>query len=177
MRERLVELEAAPMDIAACDFLTAVYGYREAESSYRAIRSAGYPKGSVDNIVIGPLAVLAGARWHIDDPAFIERIENAVERSGHARGRALLVQAEGLRAQNAGEHTKAAKLLFDAVQSFATLSLDYERAVALADLARSLQETGRRDQAQSQLEEARAIADRLKAVALRTAIEQVAVTA
>jgi hypothetical protein len=68
------------------------------------------------------------------------------------------VQAEGLRAQNAGEHTKAAKLLFDAVQSFATLNLDYERAVALADLARSLPETGRRDQAQSQLDEAKAIA-------------------
>jgi hypothetical protein len=100
-----------------------------------------------------------------------------VERAGHARGRALLVQAEGLRAQNAGEHTKAAKLLFDAVQSFATLSLDYERAVALVDLARSLPETGRRDQAPSQLDEAKAIADRLKAVALRTAIEQVAVTA
>jgi hypothetical protein len=177
MRERLVELEATPIDIAACDFLTAVYGSREAESSYRAIRSAGYPKGSVDNIVIGPLAVLSAARWRIDDPSFVERIENAVERAGHARGRALLVQAEGLRAQNAGEHTKAAKLLFDAVQSFATLSLDYERAVALVDLARSLPETGRRDQAPSQLDEAKAIADRLKAVALRTAIEQVAVTA
>ena len=64
MRERLVELEAAPIDIAGCDFLTAVYGYREAESSYRAIRSAGYPKGSVDNIVIGPLAVLARRAAH-----------------------------------------------------------------------------------------------------------------
>ena len=177
MRERLVELEATPIDIAACDFLPAVYGSRDSESSYRAIRSAGYPKGSVDNIIIGPLAVLSAARWHIDDPAFGERIETAVERSGHARGRALLVQAEGLRAQNAGEHSKAAKLLFDAVQSFATLNLDYERAVALADLARSLPETGRRDQAQAQLDEAKAIADRLKAVALRITIEQVAVTA
>ena len=177
LRERLVEMEAAPMDIAASDFLTAVYGCREAESSYRAIRSAGYPRGSVDIVVIGPLAVLAAARWRIDDPAFVERIENAVERAGHARGRALLVHAEGLRAQKAGEHTKAAKLLFDAVQSFATLQLDYERAVALSDLARSLRETGRRDQAQAQCDEAKAIADRLQAVALRAAIDQVLVTA
>jgi tetratricopeptide (TPR) repeat protein len=177
IRERLVEMEAAPIDIAACDFLTAVYGCREAESSYRAIRSAGYPKGSVDVVVIGPIAVLAAARWRIDDPAFVERIENAVERAGHARGRALLVHAEGLRAQNAGEHTKAAKLLFDAVQSFATLKLDYERAVALADLARSSKETTRRDQATAQCDEARAIADRLQAVALRAAIDQVLVTA
>jgi class 3 adenylate cyclase/tetratricopeptide (TPR) repeat protein len=177
MRERLVEMEAAPIDIAACDFLTAVYGCREAESSYRAIRSAGYPRGSVDVVIIGPLAVLAAARWRIDDPTFVERIENAVERAGHARGRALLVHAEGLRAQKVGEHSKAAKLLFDAVQSFATLKLDYERAVALADLARSLRETGRRDQAQAQCDEARAIADRLQAVALRAAIDQVLVTA
>jgi class 3 adenylate cyclase/tetratricopeptide (TPR) repeat protein len=177
LRERLVELEAAPIDIAACDFLCAVYGSREAESSYRAIRSAGYPKGSVDIVIIGPLAVLAAARWRIDDPTFVERIENAVERAGHARGRALLGQAEGLRAYHAGEHTKAAKLLFDSVQSFATLKLDYERAVALADLARALHESGRRDQAQAQCDEARAIAGRLQAVALRAAIDQVLVTA
>jgi hypothetical protein len=131
----------------------------------------------VDVVIIGPIAVLAAARWRVDDPAFVERIENAVERAGHARGRALLVHAAGLRAQKAGEHTKAAKLLFDAVQSFATLKLDYERAVALADLAGSLQETGSRDQAEAQCDEARAIADRLQAVALRAAIDQVLVTA
>lgn len=72
---------------------------------------------------------------------------------------------------------KAAKLLFDAVQAFATLKLDYDRAVALADLARSLRETGRRDQAGTFRDEARAIAERLRAVALRTAIEQIAITA
>jgi len=177
MRERLVELEAGPVDIAACDFLTAVYGFREAESAYRAIRSAGYPRSAVDVVLIGPLVVLAAARWRIEDPAFAERIERAVERSGHARGRALLVHAEGIVAQQAGEHTKASKLLFDAVQSFATLRLDYERAVALADLARSLRETGRRDQAGTFCDEARAIAERLHAAALRLAIDQVAVTA
>ena len=177
MRERLIELEAPPIDIAACDFLTAVYGHREAESSYRAIRSAGYPKGLVNVVVIGPLAVLAGARWRIEDPAFVERVEAAVEKSGHARGRALLVQAEGIRAQAAGEHTKAAKILFDTVQSFATLKLDYERAVALTDLAKSLPFMGRGEQAQAQLDEARAIADRLGAAALRAAIDGVLVTA
>src|SRR5438034_1774722 len=177
MRERLVEVEAPPIDIAACDFLTAVYGLREAESAYRAIRSAGYPKQAVDLVLMGPLAVLSAARWDIDDQPFVERVEAAVERSGHARGRATLVQAEGLRAHRAGEHTKAAKLLFDAVQSFATLKLEYERAVALADLAKALEQTGRRDQAESQCDEAKAIADRLHAVALRAALDQVLVTA
>ncbi len=52
-----------------------------------------------------------------------------------------------------------------------------KRAVALADLARSLRETGRRDQAQGFCDEARAIAERLSANALRNAIEQVAMTA
>ncbi|MEK7862472.1 MAG: hypothetical protein AAB295_04320, partial [Chloroflexota bacterium] len=177
LRERLVEVEAGPIDIAACDFLTAVYGLRETESAYRAIRSAGYPRGSVDVVLIGPLAVLAAARWGIDDAAFVERIEGRVERARHARGRALLLQADGLRAQHAGEHSKAAKLLFDAVQAFATLRLDYDRAVALADLARSLRDTGRRDQAGTFVDEARAIAERLRAVALRGAIEQIAITA
>jgi class 3 adenylate cyclase/tetratricopeptide (TPR) repeat protein len=177
MRERLVELEAPPIDIAACDFLTAVYANREAESTYRAIRSAGYPKGLVNVVVIGPLAVLAAARWRIDDPVFTERVEAAVEKAGHARGRALLVQAEGVRAQNAGEHAKAAKLLFDAVQSFATLRLEYERAAALSDLARSLQEAGDRDRARAQCDEAKIIADRLHAVALRASLDQVLATA
>jgi len=63
------------------------------------------------------------------------------------------------------------------VQAFATLRLDYERAVALADLARSLRETGRRDQAGEFCDEAKAIAERLGAIALRNAIDQVAVTA
>ena len=175
LRERMVELEANALDLAACDFLSAVYAHREAESAYRAIRSAGYPKGGVDVVLIGPLGVLAAARWRIDDPVFKERVENAVERSGHARGRALLLQAEGIAAQKAGEHTKAAKLLFDATQAFATLRLEYERAVALADLARSLRETGRRDQAGTFCDEAKAIAVRLSAFALRNAIEQVAV--
>jgi class 3 adenylate cyclase/tetratricopeptide (TPR) repeat protein len=177
IRERLVELEAPPIEIAACDFLAAVYGNRETESSYRAIRSAGYPKGLVNLVVFGPLAVLAAARWGIDDPVFVDRTEAAVEKSGHARGRALLVQAEGVRAQKAGEHTKAAKLLFDSAQAFATLKLDYERAVALSDLAQSLPAIGRRDQADAQLDEARAIAERLKATALRAAIDGVLVNA
>jgi class 3 adenylate cyclase/tetratricopeptide (TPR) repeat protein len=177
LRERLVEAEAPPIDIAACDFLTAVYGIREAESAYRAIRSSGYPKSAIETIVIGPIAVLAAARWGIEDASFVERIEKAVERSGHARGRAILLHAEGLRALRAGEHTKAAKLIFDAVQAFATLKLDYERAVALADLARALGETGRRDQAAAHCDEAKAIAERLHAVALRAALDQVLVTA
>lgn len=175
MREQLVEAEPAPIDIAAFDFLTAMYGMREAESTYRAMRSAGFPKSSADVVIMGPLGVLAAARWGIDDPSLAERIEEAVERSGSARGRALLLQAEGVRAQRSGEHTKAAKLLFDAVQAFATLKLEYERAVALADLARSFRETGRRDQAGAFCDEAKAVAERLGAVALRLAIEHATV--
>jgi hypothetical protein len=146
---------------------------RDSESSYHAIRSAGYPKGLVDQAIIGPLAVLAAARWGIDDEPFVARIESVVERTGHARGRALLTQAEGVRALRRGDHAKAEKLLFDAVQAFATLRLDYERAVALADHARVLAALGR-DYAK-ECDEARAIADRLGAVTLRTAVEQVAV--
>src|SRR5256884_9077202 len=163
-RDLLVEAEATPVELAACDFLTAVYGMRESESSYHAIRSAGYPKGLVDQALIGPLAVLAAARWRIDDQPFCERVEAVVERTGHARGRALLTQAEGVRAMQRGELARAEKLIFDAVQAFATLRLDYERAVALADHARLLAALGRADH-RKESDEAKAIADRLGAVA------------
>jgi hypothetical protein len=73
-----------------------------------------------------------------------------------------------------GELAKAEKLIFDAIQAFATLRLDYERAVALADHARVLAALGRTDHRQ-ECDEAKAIADRLGAVALRNAVEQVAV--
>jgi len=173
-REQLVEAEATPIELAACDFLTAVYGLRESESSYHAIRSAGYPKGLTDLALIGPLAVLAAARWRVDDQPFFDRVAAVTERTGHARGRALLTQAEGVRAMQHGELAKAEKLIFDAVQAFATLRLDYERAVALADHARVLAALGRTDHMQ-ELDEARAIAERLGAVALRVAVEQVTV--
>src|SRR5438128_638951 len=81
-REQLVEAEATPLDLAACDFVSAVYGMRESESSYHAIRSAGYPKGLVDLALFGPLAVLAAARWRIDDEPFEERIDAVIERTG-----------------------------------------------------------------------------------------------
>ena len=78
-----------------------------------------------------------------------------------------------MRAMNRGELAKAEKLLFDAVQAFATLRLDYERAVALADHARVLAALGREHR--QECDEAKAIAERLGAVALRTAVELVAV--
>jgi hypothetical protein len=118
--------------------------------------------------------VLAAARWRIDDETFEDRVAAAVDRSGHARGRALLVQAQGLRAQRHEELAKAEKLLFDAVQAFATLGLDYERAVALADHARVLQALGR--DARAECDEAKAIAERLGAAALRVAAENIAAT-
>ena len=176
LREQLIESEASPADIAAADFLTAVYGFRESESSYHAVRSAGYPKGIVDQTLIGPLLVLAAARWRIDDEAFEDRIASVVDRTGHARGRALLVHAEGLRAARRGELGKAEKHLFDAVQAFATLQLDYERAVALADHARVAAALGHGDP-QAECDEAKQIAERLGALALRTAAEQVPVPA
>ena len=68
------------------------------------------------------------------------------------------------------------ELRFDAVQAFSTLKLDYERAVALADLARALQNVpGREEQAQAQCTEAKAIAERLGATALRVAAENMTV--
>ena len=70
-----------------------------------------------------------------------------------------------------GDLSKAEKLLFDAVQAFGTLRLDYERAVALADHARVLAALGRDHR--GECEEAKAIAERLGAIALRTAAEQV----
>jgi len=173
-REQLIEAEASPIDLAGCDFLSAYYGMRESESSYHALRSAGYPKGLVDQALIGPLAVLAAARWRIEDQPFFERIEAVVERTGHARGRALLTQAEGVRALQHGELAKAEKLIFDAVQAFTTLRLDYERAVALADHARVLAALGRPDH-EAQFDEAKSIAERLGATALRVAVEQIAV--
>ena len=171
LREELVEAEATPVEIAACDFLIAVYALRESESSYHAIRSAGYPRHLVDQAVMGPVAVLAAARWRIDDEPFEQRIEGIVEKTGHARGRALLTQAHGARAMHRGDLSKAEKLLFDAVQAFGTLRLDYERAVALADHARVLAALGRDHR--GECEEAKAIAERLGAIALRTAAEQV----
>src|SRR5438034_3367559 len=173
-REQLIDGEANPTDIAACDFVSAYYGIRESESSYHAIRSAGYPKGLVDQALFGPLGVLAAARWRIDDQPFVERIEAVVERTGHARGRALLTQAAGVRAMQRGELAKAEKLVFDAIQAFGTLRLDYERAVALADHARVLTALGRAEHRQES-DEAKAIAERLGAVALRNAVEVVAV--
>ncbi len=176
-RDAMVQAEAPPAELAVADFLGAYYGMRESESAYHAVRSAGQPKGLADVMLLGPTLVVAAARWRIGDEAFEERVASVVERTGHARGRALLTQAAGLRAAAAGEHAKAAKLLADAAQAFATLRLDYERAVALADLARSLRETGRREQAAAFHDEARAIAERLGAVALRATIDQAAVGA
>jgi len=175
-RDLLVEQEASPSEIALADFFAAYYGLRESESAYHALRSAGQPKAIIDHMLVGPLMVLAAARWRVPDEAFEDRVASIVERTGHARGRALLTQAEAIRAYHAGEHIKAAKLLFDAVQAFATLKLDYERAVALADLARALHDVpGREEQAQAQCDEAKAIAERLSATALRVAAENLTV--
>ena len=127
-------------------------------------------------VVYDEQTVLAAARWRIDDEAFEDRIASVVDRTGHARGRALLVHAEGLRAARRGELGKAEKLLFDAVQAFATLQLDYERAVALADHARVAAALGHGDP-QAECDEAKQIAERLGALALRTAAEQVPVPA
>src|SRR5437879_11054106 len=88
-REQLIEGEASPIDIAACDFASAYYGMRESESSYHAIRSAGCPKGLVDHALIGPLAVLPAARWRIAGHGFFDRSQPVRERTAPARGRAL----------------------------------------------------------------------------------------
>ncbi len=162
LRDELSQLEAAPIVVAGADLFAAIWGQRRSESAYHAI---------------GPLMVVAAARWGIDDEALETRVSEWVERTGHARGRALLAQAEGLRALARREHAKAEKLLLDAVQSFATLRLDHERAVALVDRARSLRRLGREGDADGDLEEARVIAERIEAAALRGALDAEALRA
>lgn len=171
LHDELAQLEASPLIVATADLFGAIWGQRRSESAYHAARSAGLPKSPHDQILIGPLVVVAAARWGIADEAIEARVSEWVERSGHARGRALLVQAQGLRALARGEHAKAEKLLLDAVQSFATLKLDHERAVALGDQARALRALGRATDAGAVIEEARSLADRLGAAALKAALE------
>jgi len=165
-RDRLAESEPSPAEVAMAELLAAIYGWRESESAYQAARSAGAPGGIVDRTIWGPTMAVAAARWDIDDDANDERIAALVERTGYARGRALLTQAQGLRASRRGEHAKAEQLLFDAVQAFATLNLEYERIVALADRAGALVAQHRGEDAAAALGEVRAYAERAGAKAL-----------
>jgi adenylate cyclase len=178
LHDELSQLEAPPRTVAGADLLAAIFGHRRNESAYHAARSAGFPRTDpFDLVFTGPLIVVAAARWGIDDEPFEDRIAAAVEVSGHARGRALLLQGQGLRAQGRGEHAKAEKLLLDAIQSFATLRLEHERAVALADRSRSLAALGRPADAEAGIEEARAIAERIEAAALRASLDALAARA
>ncbi|HET8568421.1 MAG TPA: adenylate/guanylate cyclase domain-containing protein [Candidatus Limnocylindria bacterium] len=173
LRDKLVESETFPAMLAGADFLAAYYGQRESESAYHALRSAGLRR--FDRVLFGPMIVVASVRWGIDDTSFEERVAAEVERAGYARGRAYLVQAQGLRALRAGEHARAEALLLDATQAFATLRADHERACALVDHADALERLGRAAEATKERDEARAIAERLGAIALRTRIDALAV--
>src|SRR5258706_15869908 len=102
-RGGLAEGGPGPADMAVADLLSAIYGWRASESAYQAARSAGAPMGIIDKTVWGPVMVLAGARWGIDDDTNEERVAALIERTGYARGRALLTQAQGLRALRRGE--------------------------------------------------------------------------
>ena len=171
LRDRLAESEPGPAESAASELLAAVYGWRESESAYQAARSAGWPHGIFHRAVWGPVLAATAARWGIDDDANDERVAALIEKTGHARGRALLTQAQGLRALRSGEHVKAEKLLFDAMQAFATLRLEYERAVALGDHARALGAHRRIDEAATEIAEVRAYAERASAAALARTVE------
>ena len=171
LHDELTQAEPGPALIASADLYAAIWGQRRGEGAYRAARSAGVPRSAASLTLFGPLMVVSAARWRIDDETLEERVSAAVERAGHARGRALLVHAQALRALARGEHAKAAALLLDAIQSFATLRLDLERAVAMGDRARALAALGRAPEASSEIEEARVVADRLGAAALRAALE------
>jgi hypothetical protein len=172
-RDRLAESEPNPADVAMAELQAAVYGWRPSESAYQAARSAGAPTGIVDRTIWGPVMVVAAARWGIDDDSNEERISSLVERTGYARGRALLSQAQGLRAARRGEHAKAERLLFDAMQAFATLKLEYERMVALADHSVALAAQHRRDDAAAERAEVRAYAERAGARSLLGSLEPV----
>ena len=100
-------------------------------------------------------------------------IATLIERTGYARGRALLTQAQGLRAVRRGEHVKAENLLFDAMQAFKTLDLEYERMVATADHARALAGQRRSDEAAAERAEVRAYAERVDAKALFQSLEPI----
>jgi hypothetical protein len=170
-RDRLAESEPSPADVAMADLLSAVYGWRASESAYQAARSAGAPGSIVDRTIWSPVLALAAARWGISDDANDERTAALVERTGYARGRALLTQAQGLHALRRGEHAKAEKLLFDATQAFATLNLEYERMVALADHATALAAQSRFDEAAAERSEVRTYAERADAKALLGTLE------
>jgi hypothetical protein len=171
LHDELAQSEAPPAALAAADIYAAIWGQRLSESAYHAARSAGVPRGIAQLALFGPLIVIAAARLGIDDATLEERVSDAVERTGHARGRALLAQAKALRALARGESAKAEKLLLDPLQSFASLRLDHERAVALRDRAKALAAIGRAGDAASELAEARAIADRIGALALKGTLE------
>ena len=170
-RDRLVDSEPSPAEIAEADLLCSIYGWRESESAYHAARSAGTPTGIIDKVLWGPTMVEAAARWGIEDDSNEERVAALVERIGYARGRALLAQAQGLRALRGGEHVKAEHLLFDAMQAFKTLDLDYECTVATADHARALAGHGRTDDAAAERADVRAYAERSGAKALLGTVE------
>jgi len=170
-RDRLAESEPSPAEVATAELLAAIYGWRESESASQAARSAGAPSGIVDRTIWGPVMAVAAARWGIDDDLNEERIGSLVERTEYARGRALLTQAQGLRALRRGEHVKAETLLFDAMQAFATLNLEYERMVAMADHARALAAHRRLDEAAAERAEVRAYAERANAKALLGTLE------
>jgi class 3 adenylate cyclase len=170
-RDRLAAAEPGPADLASAELLVAIYGWRPSESAYQAARSAGAVSSIVDRTVWGPVLAVAAARWGIADEANEERIAALVERIGYARGRALLTQAQGLRALARGEHAKAEKLLFDAMQALATLDLAYERMVAQADHATALAAVGRAREAAEERAEVLAYAERTGAAALRGWLE------
>lgn len=170
-RDRLAESEPNPADVAMADLQAAVYGWRRSESAYQAARSAGAPVGIVDRTIWGPVTVVAAARWGVEDDSNEERSSSLVERTGYARGRALLTQAQGLRAARRGEHAKAERLLFDAMQAFATLKLEYERMVALADHSVAVAAQHRLDDAAAERADVRAYAERVGAKAMLGTLE------
>jgi len=170
-RERIVEEDGEPWALAAGDLLAAVYGGRTEPEAWHAARRTGFPRTMTGKVLWGPVLCLTAARWGIDDEAFEEAITRVVELTGSARGRALLTQAQGVRALRRGEHALAEQMLFDAVQAFGTLRLDYARATALADQSQAITARGRAADAKTVRSEAIALADSLGAVALARSIE------
>ena len=161
----------------------------EAHGLYEAVAAAGAlaEGGSVEALervsratraaleVEGPSSEAVRAAWPeaIETAVALERLDDAAALLGMLEGSkrghmgpylwAQLHRGRGLLASARGEHETAERELLAAIEDFAALSYPYWRARAQSDLAASLIDQGRAEEAEPLLEEAIATFDELGA--------------